>query len=194
MPNAVASVKPLSWKPLGQAGLSLGWQALAVAVGFCVLTASSYAEVPMQPVPITMQTLAVTVIGAIYGWRLGVLTIVAWLAAAAAGLPVLSGVTHLAEFAGPTAGYLFAFPVAGAVCGWLAERGWDGRNLGLAFAAMLLGNLLCLAGGAAWLSVSLGVTKAIAVGVVPFLIGGLLKAAIGAVVLKGAAVIRQPRA
>ena len=172
---------------------SLAWQALAIAGGVCVLTASSYVQVPMQPVPITLQTLAVTVVGAGLGWRLGVVTVMAWLAAAAAGLPVLAGVTHLAAFAGPTAGYLFAFPVAAALCGWLAERGWNGQALGLAFASMLLGNLVCLAGGAAWLSLSLGVAKALTAGVLPFLVGGLLKSAMGAVLMKGTAIARQPR-
>jgi biotin transport system substrate-specific component len=183
MSSSAAAVKSLH-------PTSLGWQALAMAGGVCVLTASSYIEVPMQPVPITLQTLAVTLVGAVLGWRLGVLTILAWLAAAAAGLPVLAGVTHLAAFAGPTAGYLLAFPAAGALCGWLAERGWNGRAQGLALVSMVLGNVLCLAGGAAWLALSLGVTKAVVVGVAPFLVGGLLKAAMGAVVLKGIAVAR----
>ena len=187
MPNTAS----LSVKPLDRAGLSMGWQALAVAGGVCVLTASSYVQVPMQPVPITMQTLAVTVVGAVLGWRLGVATVLAWLAAAAAGLPVLAGVTHLAAFAGPTAGYLFAFPAAAALCGWLAERGWTG--LGLAFASMLAGNALCLLGGAAWLSLSLGVSKAVVAGVVPFLIGGLLKSAMGAVALRGVAIARASK-
>ena len=173
--------------------LSLFWQALAVAGGIGVLTLSSYVQVPMQPVPLTLQTLAVTLVGAVLGWRLGVATILAWLAAAAAGLPVLAGVTHLAAFAGPTAGYLMAFPAAGAVCGWLAERGWDGRNPALALASMVIGNAMCLVVGAAWLSLSLGVDKAIMAGVAPFVIGGALKSAMGAAALTGIHMVRQKR-
>ena len=185
----MSNVAAPAFKPLSQSGLSLGWQALAVAGGICVLTASSYVQVPMQPVPITMQTLAVTVVGAVLGWRLGVVTVLAWLAAAAAGLPVLAGVTHVAAFAGPTAGYLFAFPAAAALCGALAERGWN--SLALAFASMVAGNALCLVSGGAWLSLSLGVSKAVVLGVLPFVIGGVLKSAMGAVTLKGVALVKQ---
>ncbi len=167
----------------------LGWgrMALALVFGVAVLTASSYVQVPMQPVPLTLQTLAVTVIGAIYGWRLGTATVLAWLAAAAAGLPVLAGVTHIAAFAGPTAGYLFAFPFAAALCGWLAERSWNGQRILLALLSMLAGNLLCLALGASWLSLSIGWSAALAAGVMPFLVGAALKSAVGAGIMKALA-------
>ncbi len=161
----------------------LGRMALLMAVGVGVLTASSYVQVPMQPVPLTLQTLAVTVIGALYGWRLGAATVVAWLAAAAAGLPVLAGF-HFIQFAGPTAGYLAAFPFAAALCGFLAERGWNGQRVLGALASMLIGNVLCLALGATWLSTSIGWSQAIALGVMPFLIGTAIKSAVGAGLLK----------
>ena len=137
----------------------------------------------MQPVPLTLQTLAVPVIGAVFGWRLGTATVLAWLAAAFCGLPVLAG-GHFIQFAGPTAGYLFAFPFAAALCGWLASKGWNGERVLLALASMLIGNLLCLALGGGWLSLSLGVDKALAVGVMPFLVGAALKSAVGAGILK----------
>ncbi len=164
-------------------GLSLGRQVLALVAGVGLLTASSYIQVPMQPVPQTLQTLAVTVIGAVFGWRLGVATVMAWLAAAAAGLPVLAGV-HFIQFAGPTAGYLFAFPFAAGLCGWLAERSWNGERIVLALVSMLAGNILCLTFGVAWLSTTLGFDKALAVGAMPFLIGAALKSAVGAGILK----------
>lgn len=160
-------------------------RACAVLLGTAILALSSQISVPMVPVPVTMQTLAVTLIGALYGWRLGAVTILAWLAEAAMGLPVLSnGGAGLAPFVGPTAGYLFAFPFVAAMVGYLAERGWNGRNLPLAFAAMLLGNALCLLIGAAWLATLIGVERALLAGVVPFLLGGLLKSALGATILK----------
>ncbi|TIM74745.1 MAG: biotin transporter BioY, partial [Mesorhizobium sp.] len=91
---------------------SLSWQTGAVGLGTVFLAMASYIEVPMVPVPVTMQTFAVTLIGAVYGWRLGAATIVAWLVEGAMGLPVLSGGAAGAHhFVGPTAGYLFAFPV-----------------------------------------------------------------------------------
>jgi len=173
---------------------SLPAKAAAVAFGAAVLTASSHVSVPMVPVPMTMQTLAVTLAGALYGWRLGGLTILFWLALGAFGLPVFSGGTGgIERFFGPTGGYLVAFPVAGAVTGWLVGRGWDGRRAGLAFAAMLAGNALCLAIGGGWLAAMIGAQKALAAGVLPFLPGAALKAALGAALLKALALYGRAR-
>lgn len=163
---------------------SLPWQVGAVVLGTVFLALASYIEMPMIPVPVNMQTFAVTLIGAVYGWTLGSATIVAWLVEGAIGLPVLSGGAAGAHhFVGPTAGYLFAFPAVGALTGWLAERGWSGNRPWLAFVSMLLGNALCLVLGAAWLSVAIGVEQAIVHGVTPFLIGGVLKSALAAITL-----------
>lgn len=185
MTDLVATPVASSFSPLRLEGRSLGWQAAALVAGTLFLTLSSYIEVPMVPVPMTMQTLAVTLVGALFGWRLGALTIVAWLAEGALGLPVLAGgASGVQHFFGPTGGYLFAFPIAGGVVGWLAERGWNGNRVVLAFAAMLIGNVLCLILGAAWLASLKGVEPAIASGVTPFLLGGLLKSVLGAAILK----------
>ena len=166
------------------ANRSRAWQAVALVLGTLFLALSSHVAVPMIPVPMTMQTLAVTLVGALLGARLGTLTVLAWLGEAMLGLPVLSGPSSLATFIGPTAGYLMAFPFAAALVGWLVERGWNGRRLALAFAAMLIGNALCLALGASWLSVLVGAPRALALGVTPFLLGGVLKSALGAATLK----------
>lgn len=169
------------FSPLAPESRSLGWQVGAVLVGSALLAASSHIKVPMYPVPMTMQTFAVTLIGALYGWRLGAVTILAWLSQAALGLPVLAGgAAGLASFAGPTAGYLLAFPVAGALTGWLAARGWNGNRMGWAFASMLLGNALCIVLGTAWLSLSIGAEKAIALGALPFIVGAVVKSALAA--------------
>jgi biotin transport system substrate-specific component len=158
----------------------------AVVLGAVLLALSSYLAIPMVPVPITLQTLAVTLIGALYGWRLGALTIIVWLVAGALGLPVLSdGSSGIQKFMGATAGYLFAFPLAGALTGWLvADRGWNGSRFMLAFLAMLAGTALCLLFGATWLAFNIGVEKALVHGVLPFIVGGILKSLAGAIVLK----------
>ncbi|RWF49356.1 MAG: biotin transporter BioY [Mesorhizobium sp.] len=180
---AFSSARP-SFSPLRLQQRSVGWQAGAVVLGTLFLALSSYIEVPMVPVPVTMQTFAVTLIGALYGWRLGAVTIAAWLVEGAAGFPVLAGgAAGMQHFVGPTGGYLFAFPVVGALVGWLAERGWNGNRVVLAFIAMLLGNLACLVLGTAWLAVMIGAEKAITFGFVPFIVGGLLKSALGAATL-----------
>jgi biotin transport system substrate-specific component len=174
-----------SFSPLYLETRSAGAKIVAVIAGTAFLALSSHIAVPMVPVPVTMQTFAVTLIGALYGWRLGALTVALWLMQGALGLPVLApGAAGLAKFVGPTAGYLFAFPLAAALTGVLAERGWNGQRVTLAFVSMLLGNGLCLLVGAAWLSTLVGVEKAIVAGVVPFIVGAVLKAALGAAVLR----------
>lgn len=163
---------------------------VAVLLGTLVLTLSSRLQVPMVPVPMTMQTLAVTLIGALYGWRLGALTVLVWLAQGLVGLPVFAGGAGPAYMVGPTGGYLVAFVFAAAVCGALAERGWTGHRVLRSFAAQLAGNLLCLAIGAAWLATFVGPTKAVAAGVLPFVLGGVLKSILGAALLKALALQR----
>lgn len=173
-----------SYSPLALDSRPLAIRVLAILVGTIILTLSSYVEVPMVPVPMTMQTLAVTLVGALYGWRLGGITIVAWLAEAAVGMPVLAGgAGGAAHFLGYTGGYLLAFPVVGALVGWLAERGWNGNRPVLAFVAALLGNLVCLAIGGTWLAVMIGTEAAWASGVAPFVLGGVLKSVLAAAIL-----------
>ncbi|MHC1547708.1 biotin transporter BioY [Phyllobacterium sp. K27] len=166
--------------PLKLADRSLALQALAVLIGTMFLAVSSWVSVPMIPVPITMQTFAVTMVGALYGWRLGGITVIAWLLQSFIGLPVLAGgMPGQLAFAGPTAGYLFAFPVVAAFVGLLAERGFT-RNPFSSALVMLLGNALCLALGAMWLAGLFGFNVAWASGVAPFILGGLLKSALAA--------------
>lgn len=181
---AFASNPSLFATPFDQQHRTVVWKVGAVILGTIFLAASSYVEVPMVPVPVTMQTFAVTLVGAIYGWRLGAITILAWLGQGALGFPVLAGgASGLHHFVGPTGGYLLAFPIAGALTGWLVERGWNAQRVVLAFLAMLLGNAVCLAIGAAWLALLIGGSQALMLGVVPFLLGAFLKSALGAAVL-----------
>ena len=168
--------------------IRLAW----IAGGVLALALASRAAVPIGPVPITLQTLAVTLIGALYGWRFGAATVIAWLALAASGLPLLSdGAGGTEPFTGVTAGYLLAFPLAAAATGVLAERGWNGARPGRAFLAMLIGNALCLVLGTAWLATAMG-AAAIEAGLVPFLPGAVLKSAAGAAVLHGLARLKAP--
>lgn len=181
-----AALRAPTFSPLRLQTQSRTFQLGAVLLGTLFLAISSWIEVPMYPVPMTMQTFAVTMVGAFYGWRLGGITILAWLGEAALGLPVLAGgAGGLAHFAGPTAGYLAAFVAAGALVGYLAERGWT-RHIVLGFGAMLLGNALCLVIGGAWLANLIGTEQAIIHGVAPFLVGGILKSALAALAVTAA--------
>lgn len=185
MSGTVTPALEPAFSPLGLGQRSLAVQIGAVIFGTVLMTASSYVSVPMIPVPMTMQTLAATLIGALYGWRLGALTIAVWLMQGALGLPVFSngagGIIHLF---GRTGGYLFAFPIAAAATGWLAERGWNGDRVVRAFLAMLTGNALCLVIGGAWLATLIGAEKAFWFGVAPFVLGAVVKSALGAAILK----------
>ena len=108
------------------------------------------------------------------------------------GLPVLAGgAAGLAKLVGQTGGYLLACPFAGALMGWLAERGWTGHRVVLAFLGMLMSNVLCLVLGAAWLATIVGTEEAIVAGVLPFHVGSVLKSALAAAVLK--AIVRLKR-
>ncbi|MEM7493663.1 MAG: biotin transporter BioY [Pseudomonadota bacterium] len=149
-------------------------------IGSCLLTLSSYLAVPMVPVPITMQTLAVTVIGALYGWRLGFATIVFWLIQGAMGLPVFAGgASGPAVFLGFSAGYLIAFPLAAAATGWLTQIGWGRGRPMMAFLSMLIGNAICLIVGTAWLSTFIGAEAAFLSGFAPFIPGAIIKSVMG---------------
>lgn len=184
----LAAAGPTGFDPLRLGARSLPMRIVFVLAGTLALALASRISVPMVPVPITMQTFAVTMIGALYGWRLGTLTVLAWLAEGMAGLPVLAGgAGGIAHFAGPTAGYLVSFPLMAAMVGWLAERGWTGRRLVQSFAAHFAANIFCLALGGAWLATLIGLEKAMMLGVVPFVLGALLKSALAATLLKAAA-------
>ncbi|ODT18037.1 MAG: biotin biosynthesis protein BioY [Kaistia sp. SCN 65-12] len=170
--------RPHAFVPLLNAQLSAAQVAVLVACGALFLAASSYIAVPMVPVPVTMQTYAVMLVGALSGWRLGATIVLVWLAAGLAGLPVLAGGTGgIAPFTGPTAGYLASFPFAAAFCGWMAERGWT-RRVGPSFLGFLLAQAICLVPGALWLATFVGPAKALAFGVTPFLVGAVIKAAL----------------
>ncbi|MBP1870534.1 biotin transport system substrate-specific component [Ensifer adhaerens] len=184
MSNLASAHAPL-FDPLRLDGKTWPVKALFVLLGTGFLALSSQVSVPMVPVPVTMQTFAVTMIGVVYGWRLGIATILAWLAEGVMGLPVLAnGAGGLAHFAGPTAGYLAAFPLVGGLAGWLAQRGWTGDRVILSFSAHFAANMLCLVLGAAWLATLIGFEQAIALGAAPFVLGAALKSALAAAVLK----------
>ena len=143
-----------------------------LALAFSLLTALS-AQVTIHlpcSVPITGQTFAVLLTGALLGPRLGALTMLLYLAEGAgrpAGLrrgPQRLDARHAARLSrifGPTAGYLFSYPFAAALVGWLAERGWDRKPLTM-LAAMLLGSLVIFALGAGWLAHFVGPSHAFA--------------------------------
>ena len=150
---------------------------LAVGGSLCI-AASAKVALPIGPVPMTMQSLAVLMVGVALGPRLAMATLLAYLAEGASGLPVFAGAAAgPAVLAGPTAGYLFGFVPAAGAAGWLAANGL-GRGLRLA-ATLLVGHAILFAPGVAWLAAGIGWRAAAAVGLTPFLVGTLVKTGLG---------------
>ncbi|MFK8033808.1 MAG: biotin transporter BioY [Hyphomicrobiales bacterium] len=160
--------------------------ALAV-VGSLALWVSAKIQVPFYPVPMTMQTFMVLVIGMAFGWRLGAATILLYLAEGALGLPVFANSPErgigLAYMVGPTGGYLFGFVVSAAVVGFLGQKGWD-RNVVTTLVAMTIGTAIIFGFGLLWLGSVIGWDKPILqLGMYPFLPGAAFKIVLAAAVL-----------
>lgn len=156
-------------------------------IGTALLTLAAKIKVPYYPVPITMQTLVVLVLGMAYGARLGTATVLLYLVEGAAGLPVFTGTPErgigIPYMLGPTGGYLVGFVLAAGVSGYLAEHGWD-RSAFRTAIAMVIGNVVIYIPGAVWLGTIVNsADKAITLGVLPFLYGDALKLAIAVIVL-----------
>ena len=180
------------WPAREQAGMGSGALRAAlragalIAFGSLFLAVMAQIKVPMWPVPITLQTFAILLLGLTYGFRLGTATILAHVAQGALGLPVFAGGTGgIAVLMGPTGGYIAGFVLAVVLTGWLADRGWSRRILP-AIAALVIGNLAIYALGAGYLNAAfLGDwQKTLAVGVLPFLLGDALKIGLAVSVLQ----------
>lgn len=198
MSQSIAAHAPLAevlWPRREDRALRALRGAILIALGIALLTLSAKVNLPLPYVPMTLQTLVVLMIGAAYGWRLGVATVVAYLAEGAIGLPVFAGpVGGLAPLVGPTAGYLYGFVLAALATGWLSQRGWD-RSVVWLFVAMGIGHILILGTGFAWLAfgMKLGVDKAWMVGIVPFIAASLVKNALGATLVPAIRRLSAPR-
>jgi biotin transport system substrate-specific component len=164
--------------PRRSTGTAAWGRDIALVAAFSILTAASAwvsIPLPFTPVPITGQTFAVLLTGALLGPRLGMAAMLLYLAEGSIGLPVFHGGTGgPQELVGLTGGYLIAYPFAAALVGSLAERGWD-RQPVTTLRAMLLGSVVIYAGGVGWLAHFLGFQKAVLTGMVPFLPGDALK-------------------
>jgi biotin transport system substrate-specific component len=189
---------PVAPRPSGQVGarrssqatvfvprtrIPLVWPMTLVAgAGVVALAAQVAVPVPGSVVPLTLQGIAVLLVGGLFGSAIGAGSLVLYLLAGAFGAPVFApgGAPGLARFLGPTGGYLLAFPFAAALVGRIAERRDIGRCLLGSFTGMAVIHL----GGWAQLAVLTGSgTRALAVGTTPFLLQDLLKVVIVAVIL-----------
>ncbi len=159
---------------------------LLTLIGSGLLTLSARIAVPFVPVPLTLQTLAVLLIGASFGARLGTATVLLYLVEGAIGLPVFAGTPEhgigIAYMMGKTGGYLLGYVAAAAIVGFLAERGAD-RSFGKLFGAMVVAEIVIFGLGFAWLSRFIGTSAAFSFGVVPFLPGDAVKTLLAAMLV-----------
>ena len=159
---------------LGSYDISLFKKLVLLIAGVAVLAISAQLKVPFYPVPITMQTLVVMLIGFTFGARLGSYTVLVYLASGAIGAPVFAGGAGLAYMSGPTGGYLFGFLVAVYLIGYFTEQGY-GRTFISTLLLALSGTIVFYVFGVAWLTTILGFEKAVKFGLLPFLYGDVLK-------------------
>lgn len=165
-------------------------RAVLVALGIAAMAVAAKIRIPFWPVPVTMQTLVVLTLGAAYGTRLGVVTMLGYLAIGALGFDVFTssgaGNNGLAYMMGGTGGYLLGFVLAAGVLGELARRGWD-RSVARMAAAMLIGNAIIYVPGLLWLGYlyagAHGWATVLDWGLWPFLAGDALKLALAAMLL-----------
>jgi len=159
---------------------------VGLVIGFSLLTAlAAQVVIPIGPIPITGQTFAVLLTGALLGSRLGAMAMIVYLIEGASGLPFFSGGhAGLLHLMGPTGGYLIAFPAAAFITGAFAEHGWDRKFL-TAAAAMAVGSLIILLSGWFWFSFVLRTSPALTffAAFLKFIPGDMIKIALAAAVL-----------
>ena len=163
-------------------GKSFVKQAGLVVVASLLLALSAKIAVPFYPVPMTLQSLVVLLIGALCGARLGTLILACYILEGVLGLPVFAANSQVLGFTyllGPTGGYLFGFLLAAAFVGFAAECGFT-RGIVKAFITMSLGHGILFLAGFLWLTVLFGTAKAFAVGVLPFVAATVLKTVLAA--------------
>jgi biotin transport system substrate-specific component len=153
--------------------------------GSVVIALLAQVQIPLQPVPITGQTLGVFLVALALGLRLGGAAVGLYLLEGAVGLPVLAGFAGgIAKFTGATGGFLIGFLFAALLLGWLANKGWT-KNVLLVAAAMLLGTLMIYIPGLLWLSQFTG-AETLELGLFPFIPGDIAKAVLAALLLPAA--------
>jgi len=162
---------------------------VALILGGALLTAvAAQIAIPMWPVPITGQTFAVLLVGAVLGASRAALSMIAYFSMGAVGLPVFTGAVSGINF-GTTFGYQVGFIAAAAVVGWLAQLNWQKKVSGV-LASFALGNAVIYLFGLPWLGFALSnlgmaadASAVLAAGLIPFLLGDAIKMALAAAAL-----------
>jgi biotin transport system substrate-specific component len=161
--------------------------AALIASGAVITAYAAQLVIPMWPVPITAQTLAVLLVGSVLGATRGAISLMVYFSMGAVGLPVFSAATSLSF--GPTFGYLIGFVAAASVVGWLSERGWHKSVAGV-LGSFAIANSVIYLFGLPWLAFALGAlgiandfVSVTALGLAPFIVGDVLKMILAAALL-----------
>ena len=189
-PNTLLGV----FQPKGDAA-RLASTLATIVLGTLLITICAKINVPVWPVPVTLQGFAIAALSAAFGLRIGVATVALYLLEGAVGLPVFATGGGLAYLVGPTGGFLLGFLVMAAIIGYAADKGASGKPLTL-FAAMVAADavllvlgfvwLLALSGNAGWIDQNNVVASAFAGAIQPFVIWDILKMALAALTVTGA--------
>jgi biotin transport system substrate-specific component len=190
---AASSIASAIWPVEGRFA-SVVKAVLLALLGSALLYASAKFKVPFYPVPMTMQSMVVLMIGAAFGARLGAATVILYLIEGALGFPVFADTPErgigLAYMVGPTGGFLLGFVAAAFTTGLLVERGLARTATGMLI-AMTAGHAVLFALGFGWLATLIGAEKAWLLGVLPFGAATLLKTALGAALMTGMSGLKQ---
>ena len=151
---------------------------LTSIIGSFLLAISSKVQIPLTPVPVTLQTLVLLVMSMFLGWRGAVGATSLYLFQGAIGLPVFAHGGGFIILFGPTGGYLFGFLIASLIVGYLAEKGWD-KSVVLTFTSMTIGTLIIYLFGVIWLSYLKDLNTALVFGLLPFITPDILKICLG---------------
>ena len=176
--NMYSSNNSLVSSLLGKKTNDFVYVLLTSIIGSFLLAISSKVQIPLTPVPVTLQTLVLLVMSMFLGWRGAVGATSLYLFQGAIGLPVFAHGGGFIILFGPTGGYLFGFLIASLVVGYLAERGWD-KSVVLTFTSMTIGTLIIYLFGVIWLSYLKDLNTALVFGLLPFITPDILKICLG---------------
>lgn len=176
--NIYSSNNSLVSSLLGKKTNDFVYVLLTSVIGSFLLAISSKVQIPLTPVPVTLQTLVLLVMSMFLGWRGALGATSLYLFQGAIGLPVFAHGGGFIILFGPTGGYLFGFLIASLVVGYLAEKGWD-KSVVLTFTSMTIGTLIIYLFGVIWLSYLKDLNTALVFGLLPFITPDILKICLG---------------
>jgi biotin transport system substrate-specific component len=200
--ETMSETKVLADRILPVEGVAADAVRIVAATILLALCAHIVIPLPWTPVPITGQTFGVLLVAVLLGARRGALAVILYLIEGAAGLPVFQplGAPGVLRFAGPTGGYLMAYPFAAFVTGWMSARASSAAShltaavrAGLLAGALIAGEIVIFFGGCAWLAsgLHLGWRQAVTLGALPFLPGELIKMALILAAVGGVEIFRH---